>query len=511
MKLLFLFFTYALADEVTVEPGEVTVEPDEVTVEPDEVTVEPDEVAVELTAADFADYVKDRNVLVQFYVTWSEHCKILKPKMEAAAVKVNLNDSIDATIAKIDSDADEEGLAKRYGVRGYPSIKWFPKGSLRGEEYNGERETKDIIEFVKEASIPDVFTITKKQSEEFGKDSDYCVISTVKVDSKKEIQFDRACTRLKKEMKKMGKSFKCGKTRLKKGKTKVFFRRNRFEESDGPVQLKYDGKMAKLDGWVLDNVFGQFGLFDTGFLLDRFDQELFLIVLEDKKYPFEIEGLSDFVNKMKQETGIQANMLDQQAAVNWGFPADKDVIYAYAKIIESSAKNDKLRPQDYDRYILDPAVNNTDLDIFLSKARASDWEVYMKSQSPDDVQQDGLVVPLIGTTFQDVVYDTTKDVLVNFYAPAGYCEGCEKFAPEYEKLAQTIEKHYKKKNVLFTKIDIISNDIPYEIMEFPTLYMFPEGKDAKPIMYEGNRDMEDLIDFVDEYSQSVKSDKKDEL
>jgi len=479
MKLLFLFFTFILADEVTVD----------------------------LTTADFDDYVKGRNVLVEFFAPWCGHCKALKPKWEAAAVKVNLDDSIDGTIAKVDAVAEKD-LAARYGVQGYPSIKWFPKGSLDGEDYEGGRETKDIIEYVKDASTPDVVTITKKQSEEFGKDSDYTLVSTVKVDSKKEKLFDRACTRLKKEMKKMKKSFRCGKTRLKKGRTRVFFRRNKFKEIDGPVEMEYFDKMAKLDGWVLDNVFGLFGLIDTGFLIDRYDMELFLIVLEENKDPFEIEGLADFVDKMKRETGIQANMLDQRGAGFWGFPADKDVLYVYARRLSSLTK-DKLRPQDYERFILDPTENDTDLENFLRKARNSNWELYVKSQSPDDVQQDGLVVPLIGTTFKEVVYDTTKDVLVEFYAP--WCGHCKKFAPEYEKLAQTVQKYYKKKNLLITKIDSTSNDVPVVISGFPTLYMFPEGEDVKPIKYEGNRDMDDLIDFIEEYSQAVKPDEKDEL
>jgi len=479
MKLLFLFFALILADEVTVD----------------------------LTTADFDDYVKGRNVLVEFFAPWCGHCKALKPKWEAAAVKVNLDDSIDATIAKVDAVAEKD-LATRFGIEGYPTIKWFPRGSLDAVDYEGGRETKDFIDYVEDATTPDVVTIKKKEWEEFGKDQDYSLVSTVKADSKKEKLFDRACTRLKKKVKKMGKSFKCGKTRLKKGKTKVIFRRNKFEESDGPVELKYDGKMAKLDDWVSDNVFGQFGLFDKGFLLERFDQELFLIVLKEKEYP-QIEGLSDFVIKMKQETGIQANMLDQRGAEIWGFPKDKDVIYVYARLKESSAKNDQLRAQDYDRYILDPTENDTDLDNFLSKARASDWEVHVKSQSPDDVEQDGLVVPLIGSTFKDVVYDTPGDVLVEFYAP--WCGHCKKFAPEYEKLAQTVKNHYKKKNLLIAKIDATSNDVPVAISGFPTLYMFPEGKNAKPIKYEGNRDMDDLIDFIEEYSQAVKPDEKDEL
>jgi len=480
MKVLFLFFVLILADEVTVQ----------------------------LTTADFDDYVKGRNVLVEFFAPWCQHCKALQPKWEAAAVKVNLDDLIDGTIAKVDAVAETD-LAERYDIEGYPIIKWFPKGSLDAVDYEGKRETKDIIEFVEDATTPEVVTIKKKQLEEFGKHRDYTLVSTVKADSKKEKLFDRACKRLKKKVKKMGKSFKCGKTRLKKGKTKVIFRRNKFQESDGPVELNYDGKMATLDGWVLDHVYGQFGLFDNGFLIERFDQELFLIVLKEKEYPFEIEGLSDFVIKMKQETGIQANMLDQRGAKNWGFPTGKDVIYVYLKIRESSIKNEKLQPHDYDRYILDPTENNSDLDNFLSKARASDWEAYVKSQSPDDVEQDGLVVPLIGATFKDVVYDTTKDVLVEFYAP--WCGHCKKFAPEYERLARTVEYQYKKKNLLIAKIDASSNDVPVKISGYPTLYMFPEGKDAKPIKYEGNRDYDDLVDFIEEYSQAVKPDEKDEL
>jgi len=173
MKLLFLFFTFILADDVTVD----------------------------LMTINFDDYVKDRNVLVEFFASSCGHCEALKPKWEAAAVKVNLDDSIDATIAKVDSLLESD-LADRYGVEGYPTIKWFPRGALDGVEYDGGRETKDIVAWVIDATTPDIVTITKKQSEGFGKETDYSLVSTVKVDSKKEKLFDRACKRLKKEMKK---------------------------------------------------------------------------------------------------------------------------------------------------------------------------------------------------------------------------------------------------------------------------------------------------------------------
>jgi len=488
MKILFLFLAFIVAEE-------------------EEVAVE-EEVTVDLKTENFDDFVKGRNVLVEFFAPWCGHCKALKPKWEAAAVKVNQDDSIDATIAKVDAVSEDE-LAKRYGVEGYPTIKWFPKGSLKGEDYDGKRETADIVEFVVGETTPAIFTISKKQFAEFGKASDYALVSTVKADTKKENYFDRACKRLKKAMAEIEKTFQCGKTRLKKGKTKVFLRRNKFEENDGPVELKYEGKMSKLDVWVKDNIFGQFGFFEKGFLFKRRDEELFLIVLNEETNPSEIDGLGDFVNKMKQERGIQANMLASKNAEKWGFPEPKDVLYVYFKIKDKSTKKENLRPTDYDRYLLDPSVDNTDFDTFLSKASTVGWERYLKSQSPDDVKQEGLVVPLIGKTFDEVVFDSTKDVLVEFYAP--WCGHCKSFAPKYEKLATIAKRQFKNRNLMIAKIDGDANETPVDVSGFPTIYFFPAGKDSKPIKYEGDRDIEDLLDFIDDYATSVKSGIKDEL
>merc|ERR1719447_30097 len=118
-------------------------------------------------------------------------------------------------------------------------------------------------------------------------------------------------------------------------------------------------------------------------------------------------------------------------------------------------------------------------------------------------------MPLIGSTFEKVVFDPSKAVLVEFYDPS--CDLCKKFEPEYEKLAEGINKHVKRKNLLLAKIDSTANDVPVEIDGFPTLYMFPQGKDVQPIKYEGDRNFGGLIEFIDEYSRSVKPDVKDEI
>ncbi|KAG4931227.1 hypothetical protein JHK86_048188 [Glycine max] len=46
-------------------------------------------------------------------------------------------------------DCDEhKSLCSKYGVSGYPTIQWFPKGSLEPKKYEGPRTADSLAEFV---------------------------------------------------------------------------------------------------------------------------------------------------------------------------------------------------------------------------------------------------------------------------------------------------------------------------------------------------------------------------
>nr|GLL29443.1 probable protein disulfide-isomerase A6 [Ipomoea trifida] len=104
---------------------------------------------VVLTSENFAEIVlnEKKDVLVEFYAPWCGHCKHLAPTYEKVATAFKLDE--DVVIANCDADKYKD-LGEKYGVSGFPTLKFFPKGNKDGEDYEGGRDLDDFVNFINE-------------------------------------------------------------------------------------------------------------------------------------------------------------------------------------------------------------------------------------------------------------------------------------------------------------------------------------------------------------------------
>jgi len=94
---------------------------------------------------------------------------------------------------------------------------------------------------------------------------------------------------------------------------------------------------------------------------------------------------------------------------------------------------------------------------FIESSLAGTYTSYKKSE-PIPESNDGPVKVVVGKQFEEIVFDNTKDVLVEFYAP--WCGHCKKLAPIYDELGKAFES---EQGIVIAKIDATANSYPETI------------------------------------------------
>lgn len=453
-----------------------------------EISVEED--VLVLKKSNFEEALKTHpNILVEFYAPWCGHCKALAPEYAKAAGMLKSEGS-DVRLGKVDATEESE-LAQEFGVRGYPTIKFFKGGEKTNpKEYSAGRQADDIVNWLKKRTGPAAATLSDiTQAESLIADNEVVVIGFFKdVESESAKAFIKAAEAV---------------DDIPFGIT-----------SDGSVFTKFE--MAK-DGVVL------FKKFDEG--RNTFDGELstenLLAFIKENQLPLVIEfteqtapkifggeikshilmfvpkTAKDFQEKMDQfkkaSEGFKGKILfifidsdvdDNQRILEF-FGLKKEECPAI-RLITLEEEMTKYKPKTSD-------ITAENIIAFCKDFTEGKLKAHLMSQDiPEDWDKNPVKV-LVGKNFEEIAFDPAKNVFVEFYAP--WCGHCKQLTPIWDQLG---EKFKDNPDIIVAKMDSTANEIEaVKVHSFPTLKFFPAGDDHKVIDYNGERTLDGFTKFLE--------------
>jgi protein disulfide-isomerase A4 len=473
----------------------------------------PAEAVITLTADNFPDVVsKEDLMLVEFYAPWCGHCKSLAPEYERAARHLKkLPKAI--KLAKVDATMEKE-LAKQFDVTGYPTLLIFRKG--KPFKYSGPRDEMGIAAHMKSQQKPASSLVTSlleidRKTGELDPtvlavyDSTNHPLLPVYEDATNMLR-TKPYIFLHTESDQVVQDWKEKSPSLYVIQAKFF--RSEFEpirhrlplSSDTSAQELADfvqnhslplvGHRSHRTGWLYENVYPICVVYyDVDFSFDgRVDTQIVRhsvakVAHKYRHVTFAISHESEYEEEMKL-LGLD----DAGEDVNAGF-------------FLSARERYVLAPEDeFDAGILEDFVDDV-----LNGRR----EPVIKSQ-PVPTKQTSPIITVVGSSFDELVTKSNKNVMIEFFAP--YCGHCKSFEPTYRQLAQIFAS--KSHEMIFAKIDGTSNDYPtdFNVSGYPTIYYIPVRSKSSPHVYEGDRSLSDLSEFVQKMLDLEQSELvKDEL
>ena len=103
--------------------------------------------AVELNAANFDSHAlkSDLPIVIDFWAEWCGPCRMMTPNFEMAVPRLEPR----VRLGKLDTEA-ESAIARRYGIRGIPSMVMIRKGREVART-SGAMPTSAIVDWVEQA------------------------------------------------------------------------------------------------------------------------------------------------------------------------------------------------------------------------------------------------------------------------------------------------------------------------------------------------------------------------
>jgi len=449
---------------------------------------EEDEAVVTLTTENFDAFIAENDkVLVEFYAPWCGHCKSLAPEFEKAAQVIHADAALGTKLGKVDATVEKD-LATKYGVKGFPTLKYFTGDVDSPMDYSGGRTEPTIISWLTTRSMPAVTMLDSadKVTEFKGKSSVVLVGFFGEGDAAKALAELADANRESVMVGQVSSDLKMDGVEF--GKLYLF----RDFDEDSPM-VAHDGEMTAEAMMAFVNA-ERFPLIDAigpENYKDYVDRGLPLvwISLEEASKDQIVAQLMPFAKEAKGKLSF-----------TW-VDAEK-----YAQHVQNLGITDTpglMISDEPKKFLFEGEMTDDKLKAFFEGYAAGTLEANVKTEAVPETN-DGPVFVLVGSEFETVI-GGDKDVFVEYYAP--WCGHCKRLAPEYEKVGEAFGD---VDSVVIAKADATENDFPEDIKGFPTLLFYPKGQ-TEAVKYGGDRKQEAIIEWIKEHATGDMSAVKHEL
>lgn len=442
---------------------------------------------VTLTQGNFSETVSaHENMLVEFYAPWCGHCKELAPHYREAASLLK-DDGV--VLAKVDAEA-ETGLAESHEVQGFPTILFFSKGISR--PYTGGRQSADIVEWVRKKLGPAVVTLKEAAAAEEAMESEPA-IAVAYFESLEGPEFEQFQQAAKMEdglfMAQTSRADIAAALGFPAAARRPALAVLKHEEER---RVEYDGpfEAAELRQFMAANrnplvlyyneanaerIFG--GAISKQVLLFATSEQSGALAapFREAAKPFKSQVTFVYVNRSDD---VSASLIEF-----FGATSDGPLVMAF------ETQGEGLK------HLLAGEITEGSVKSFAEGFLAGSLQPFYKSD-PAPEQDDSGVTVVVGETFEGIVFDNSKDVLLEVYAP--WCGHCQKLEPVYRRLGLRFST---VPSLVVAKMDGTTNEHPNVTVEgFPTILFYPANNKTDPVKVEVAHKLKALTEFLKEHA-----------
>eukprot|EP00002_Diphylleia_rotans_P006485 TRINITY_DN15843_c0_g1_i1.p1 TRINITY_DN15843_c0_g1~~TRINITY_DN15843_c0_g1_i1.p1 ORF type:complete len:578 (+),score=158.20 TRINITY_DN15843_c0_g1_i1:38-1771(+) len=439
---------------------------------------------IEVDSSNFDETILTKDIaIVAFYAPWANEY----PEFESIYEEVGLHFGDRLFLAKVDATKNAE-LAKKYPLKGYPTILIFRKG--RFVVHEGRRGKGDFLEdfeklFERSARyMPDSFTTLN-----FSNSAKVVVIGVFEDVTSPEFEaFNDAADYFQGKIPFGYVNETSAASTLEVDSAPIIVLNKRFDE--GRVTLNVTLDADTIISFVQNN---SVPLIDeiNGENYRKFmaQDKPFLFIFLDSSERREKDRTLRMITPIAEELRYKANFvwIDIKTYQDFAKALGLSCEYIPSLVLQMS--------EPYRRYVMpeDEEFEATFIRQWINDYFEGKLEPFLRSEEIPEESED-LIKKIVGKTYHPVAQDTTKDVLIQICTPSN--SQCKRFTSVYEKLAETLKD---VDSIVLGYMDSAENDAyGVQVKAQPQLMFYPSNNKDKPITFDDRRTVPSIVQFLRE-------------